>query len=304
MKYSKILHPDSIKNRRYHFTGAALAVMNYFRHILLGYKTPRTFPSSEIEKTVDYDLRIVERWTNYLRNYSGDADPLQDKVVLELGVGPDLGTGAILLAMGARKYFALDVNNLAELATEEFYNHLFERMREDYNYVDFAEKQVRKYLKKEESLMSYIVDNEFRISAIPGEIDVVVSQAAFEHFDDIEKTIIEISDKIKKGGILIIHVDMKTHTRWIKDKDPLNIYRYSELFWNTFRFRGSPNRERIPKYRELFEKNNWTKIIIEPRTILDEKYMVRVIPTLDKKYRDLDIQEMRILSFILIARKN
>ena len=278
--------------------------MNYFRHMLLGYKTPRTFPNSEIDKTVDYDLKIVDRWTNCLRGYSGDKNPFKDKVVLELGVGPDLGTGAILLAMGLKKYYALDVHNLAELAPDAFYNCLIQRLRENYDYVEFTEEQVKKYLNKEESRICYIVDKEFRISEIPEEIDIVVSQAAFEHFDDIEKTITGISTKIKKGGVMIVHVDMNTHTRWIKEKDPLNIYRYSELFWNIFKFRGSLNRVRIPRYKELLEKNNWTNIVIEPRTVLEEQYVKEVIPTLDRRFADLNIEEMRILSFILMARKN
>ena len=305
MKYSKKLNPDNIKNIRYHFIGGVLIIMNYFRNIMLGYKTPRTFPISEIEKTVDYDFKIVDRWTDYLCAYTGATNPMRNKVVLELGVGPDLGTGAILLAMGAMKYFALDVNNLAKLVPKEFYLNLFKRMRtsSDYN-TAVAEEQMSKYQGGEDSAICYMVDKEFRISEIPESIDLVVSQAAFEHFDNIEKTITELSHKVKRGGILIIHVDMKTHTRWIKDKDPLNIYRYTELFWNTFKFRGSPNRERLYKYKELFEKNDWINIMIEPRTILDEEYIGKVMPTLDRKYRDLDIQEMRVLSFMLIATKN
>lgn len=305
MKYLKKLYTDSIKNRRYHFIGAALVIMNYFRHMLSGYKTPRTFSNSEIEKAVDYDLGIAEGWAQNLRNYSGEAKPLNDKVVLELGVGPDLGTGTVLLAMGARKYFALDVNNLAALASEKFYKRLCIRIsrNSDFN-VDFAQEQIEKYRQGFDSKLRYIVDKEFRISEVPEEIDIVVSHAAFEHFDDIEKTVTAISSKVKKGAILIIHVDMNTHTRWIKDRDPLNIYRYSELFWNIFKFRGAPNRERIPTYKKLFEKNNWIHIMIEPRAILEEEYVAKVLPTLDRKFCDLDTQEMRILSFMLIARKN
>ena len=305
MKYTKKLNPKNIKNRQYHFIGAAFIVMNYFRHMLSGYKTPRTFSSSQVEKAVDYDLKIVNRWADYLRNYSGDANPLQDKVVLELGVGPDLGAGLILLAMGVKKYLALDVNNLAELAPKEFYKSLFERMRKDYDFnVDLAKEELEKYQRGEDSKLCYMIDKDFKISEIQEGVDIVISQVAFEHFDDVGKTIKEISDKIKKGGILFSHVDMNTHTRWIKDRDPLNIYRYNDLFWNMFKFRGSPNRVRIPQYKKFLEENNWTNILIEPRTILEKEYVEKVIPTLNKKFCDLSAQEMRILSFMLISRKS
>jgi len=303
MEYSRKLYPYSIRNKSYHLVGGALVIMNYFRHLLAGYKTPRTFSIKEIEKTLNYDLKIVDRWNNYLSNYSGDERIFKDKVILELGVGPDLGTGVILLAKGARKYFALDVNNLAESAPDEFYDNLINRLSRHYD-VKTIKEQIGNIRRKTESRICYIVDKEFRISVVPEEIDIVVSQAAFEHFDNIEETIAGISKKVRKGGILIAHVDMNTHTRWIKDRDPLNIYRYGEMFWKTFKFRGSPNRIRITQYKKILEQNNWTNIKIEPRTILEEEYAAKVIPTLNGKFRKLGIQEMKVLSCMLIARRN
>lgn len=85
-------------------------------------------------------------------------------------------------------------------------------MSKGYGYqVAFVEEQMEKYRRGKDSKLCYIVDKEFSISLVPEKIDVVVSYAAFEHFDDIERTITEVSNKIKKGGILIIHVDMNTH---------------------------------------------------------------------------------------------
>ena len=136
------------------------------------------------------------------------------------------------------------------------------------------------------------------------EVDMVITQVAFEHFDDVGQTIKEISDTIKKGGILYSHVDMKTHSRWIQDRDPLNIYRYGDVFWEMFKFKGSPNRVRMPQYKEYLEMNNWSDTVMEPRTVLEKEYVNKVINTLSKRFRDFDVPEMYILSFILMARKN
>ena len=103
--------------------------------------------------------------------------------------------------------------------------------------------------------------------------------------------------------MLYSHVDMNTHTRWIKDIDPLNIYRYSDLFWNMFKFKGSPNRVRISEYKEQLEKNKWLDITIEARTILDDDYVAKVIQTLDKRFRGLGLDEMKILSFVVMSSK-
>jgi hypothetical protein len=133
--------------------------------------------------------------------------------------------------------------------------------------------------------------------------DLVVSWAAFEHFDNVDMTIEKMSNKIQKGGSLFFHVDMKTHSRWINVRDPLNIYRYSDTFWRLFRFSGSPNRVRSEQYRKSLENNEWKNIAFEPRTIMEKEYVKKVINSLDKNYRKMGISEMHILSFVVMATK-
>ena len=158
----KILKPKDVKNGLYHLIGAVLIVLNYIRHGLAGYRTPRTFSIKQLDKAIDYDFKIVNRWLEYIRNYSGEQDPLRGKVVLELGAGADLGAGLLLLAMGVRKYIALDVNNLAVSVSNEFYERLFERMRKNQTYdVDFAKEQLGKFQRGEDSKLCYVVDKEF-----------------------------------------------------------------------------------------------------------------------------------------------
>ena len=224
--------PKNERNGLYYLIGAALVVLNCIRHRILGYRNPRPSSFSEVERSIDYDFKIVNRWRGYLSTYLKVENPFKDKVVLELGVGPDLGTGLILLAEGAKKYTALDVNNLAGSVPVEFYGKLFDRLHNERgSLVDHLRDQLERFQRGEDSQISYIVDNDFNISRIADEVDLVITQVAFEHFDDVGRTIKEISDIIKKGGVLYSHVDMKTHSRWIQDWDPLNIYRYDELFW-------------------------------------------------------------------------
>jgi len=301
----KILKPKYIRNRIYYFIGAGLIVLNCIRHRILGYRNPRPSSFSEVEKSIDYDFKIVNRWKGYLSTYLKEENPFKDKVVLELGVGPDLGTGLILLAEGAKKYIALDVNNLAGSVPVKFYGKLFERLNHKTGPdIERLKEQLKRFQRGEDSQISYIVDKNFRIAKIKEDVDLVITQVAFEHFDDVGRTIKEIGDIIKKGGVLYSHVDMKTHSRWIQDRDPLNIYRYDELFWEAFKFRGSPNRVRIPQYKKYLELNNWTETVVEPRTVLEKEYVNRVIHSLNKRFSVFDVSEMQILSFILMSRKN
>ncbi len=83
----------------------------------------------------------------------------------------------------------------------------------------------------------------------PNSVDLIFSHAAFEHFDDIDATFQKMSDIARPGCKLVSMIDLKTHTRWISDKDPLNIYRYGDLISSLLKFRGTPNRVRPHEYR-------------------------------------------------------
>ncbi len=282
-----------------------ILILNYIRHRLSGYKTPRTFPIEQINRAVDYDFRVAEEWLKFLSDYSKQEDFLKDKVVLELGPGPDLGTGLILLGAGAKKYVALDINELATSVPSELYNKLFERIKDRFpnSDIDYLKEQLNKCYERKDCRINYIVDRNFNISNIGDKIDIVFSQAAFEHFTDVEKTLRELGDVVKVGGVLVTEIDLKTHSRWIRDRDPLNIYRYGDFFWNLFRFGGSPNRVRAFEYRKLLEENDWFDIQIIPMNVLEDEYVSKVKPTLYKRFRNINHSEIKMLSIMLMAKK-
>ena len=57
--------------------------------------------------------------------------------------------------------------------------------------------------------------------------------------------------------MIVAEVDLMTHSRWIREKDPLNIYRYPQWLYRLFYFRGQPNRVRPSRYREAFQRLGW-----------------------------------------------
>ena len=113
-----------------------------------------------MERSIDYDFEVVENWIKYLKDYLGENYSLKDKVILELGPGPSLGTGLILLAMGIRRYIALDVNELAKGVSPKFYKALLARIKDKYPNSDigYLTQQLEGCYKGEASAMSYIVD--------------------------------------------------------------------------------------------------------------------------------------------------
>ncbi len=301
----EVIKTKDVRNIPYHLVGKILIMINFIRYSLLGYRTPRTFSLDQINRSIHYDLKVVENWIKHLADYSKTDTLLKDKVILELGVGPDLGIGAILVTLGVKKYVAFDVHALAKSTPYEFYGRLFDTVKEKYPEcdVDYLKDQFMKCQKGEDAKIQYIVDKNFEISRIKDKFDIVFSQAAFEHFTHMEKTVEELSSVVKSGGVLVTEIDLKTHTGWIRDRDPLNVYRHSDSFWNLFKFQGSVNRVRTFTYKELLEKNGWFDIEIKPLTILEDGYIEKVMPSLNKKFRNLDSSEMKLLSVMVMARK-
>lgn len=110
---------------------------------------------------------------------------------------------------------------------------------------------------------------------------------------------------VKPGTILIAEVNLKTHTRWIRDRNPLNIYRYSDFIYNLSRFSGSPNRLRPADYEDILRENGWINIKILPLTILEKEYLTKVRPTLNSRFRVKEkINQMDYLSMVIGAEKH
>ena len=201
-------------------------------------------------------------------------DILNGKRVLELGPGSDLGVGLYLLSKGAGEYNAVDVNNLVQTVPQTFYEELFTYLKSMNDEIDelLLRGELDKTINGRNNKLNYVCRNDFNISSALDrrKVDVVFSQAAFEHFDNIEETIESLSNVAVKGAIAIILIDLKTHSRWIRDKDPINIYRYPDWIYRSFHFRGIPNRVRPYQYKDAFKKHGWGNVKIEPGKLLSD----------------------------------
>jgi SAM-dependent methyltransferase len=287
-------------------SGGIILTLNKFRHSIQGYTTPRTFSIDDIYKAVNYDYSVIALWNHFLKEYCGADYSVSGKRILELGPGADLGIGLILLAMGAKKYNSLDINNLVDTVPDQFYTSLFDIIDKQHNSVvprQELESQLEATTSGNNHELNYICDPTFDMSRFREEnIDLVLSNAAFEHFDDIPNTFAQLSSIVRPGGILLAEVDLSTHTRWIRDRDPLNIYRYSSLYYRMTKFSGTPNRFRPSQYTSLLKENGWSDIRVIPYRTLDTDYVSNVQPKLAKRFRDAECS-MEALSIILCARR-
>jgi len=293
-----------VRNLMHHCLGGALLLANKVRHAVQGYRTPRPFAATEMARAIAYDLSVVSGWLRHLRLHAGDRWSLAGCSVLELGPGPDLGTGVVLLSQGAQRYTAFDAYALAERVPEAFYEDLLrEIVRRGGGDVDGLRSEVALARGGGGARLRYVWRADFDLSVLePRSVDVVFSQSAFEHFDDVAQVIAQLSAVVKTGAQLVIQVDLSTHSRWVRDVDPLNIYRYADWLYRLAKFSGTPNRLRPHEYRALLQRHGWCDVSMAPLAVAADAYVDGVRATLNRHFRD-PINQMHVLSVMICATK-
>lgn len=293
-----------LRNIFFYIAGIGFLALAKAKNILQGYSSPKPFDISETARCIEYDIQVVEQWIEHLKKYTNNTYSLAEKSVLELGPGSDLGTGIYLLAKGCSQYNACDVNDFMKSTPDSFYEQLFRKLKDTdvKTDMDCLKEQLIKAKKGEFSRLNYVVRDDFDILSAFGEstVDLIFSQAAFEHFDDIQSTVSLLSKVCKSGAVMIVEIDLKTHSRWIRDKDPNNIYRYPQWVYSTFHFCGIPNRVRPFHYKDAFENSGWTDIKITPLRQL--KNQNSCYSGMSKIFSDKKNQ-MEYLSIMLCARR-
>ncbi|UGX86194.1 class I SAM-dependent methyltransferase [Phyllobacterium meliloti] len=288
----------SIRNTAMYVAGIVFLGLAWAKNKLRGYTTPNKVDRSDTEGRIEYVYDTVASW----RRYFPSGFDVRDKDVLELCPGSSLGTGAILLGYGAKSYRAVDVFELAGTESGAYFSALLDRFPEDEK--DRASiiraKQLTGNLDSDS--FSYRVGRNFDIPELAGhkKYDLILSCAAFEHYDDIEETIANMS-KVARSGCIAEHiVDYQTHSRWIREADPNNIYRYSEGLYRLFSFPGQPNRRRPVDYVRAFEANGWKNVrVINARAIAPE-HLARSVAGMASPF-DRPEMQMDMLSGVVIA---
>jgi SAM-dependent methyltransferase len=294
-----------LRDAFYFSAGVGFLALAKARNLLKGYTSPKPFEVSEVERCIVYDARVVHEWLEELTRYTGNPRFLERRNVLELGPGSDLGVGMMLLARGAERYNACDVNNLVSRTPRSFYDALLKRLEADGNAVDIQRlaAEIDKQRAGQPSLLNYVVRSDFDLCAAVGTatVDMVFSQAAFEHFDDIDAVVGQLSRACKPGAVIVAEIDLKTHSRWVRDQDPNNIYRFPAAIYDAFYFRGIPNRVRPYQYRAAFERHGWSNIQTRPLATTSDPTSAG--QALSSPFRT-DINEMAHLSIMFCATKS
>jgi hypothetical protein len=270
-----------MSNAGWYAVGLALGVANKTRHRARGsYTTPRPFSANDLERTIDHAIGIVDRLQ--------ERGPIEwtGRRILEIGPGSDLATGAVMLARGAASYHAVDAFDNRTQARPDLYSALNARLG---SHID-------------PSQLGFTLADFPAIDELDGEFDVIVSNATLEHIEDVPRLFAALAQRAAPGCQMVHHVDGQTHMRWVKDRDPLNILRYTdEVYHRLLAFPGAPNRLRAGDYLDAARAADWSPQPTVAGRRAAPAYIAAIRPALPPRFRSRS--DLDALTFTVRARR-
>lgn len=255
----------ALRNLEMTILGLGFLGLAWGKNRLHGYTTPNGVAKSDEAGKIAYLLDIFAA----LRCFLPPQVDLRGRDVLELSPGSSRGNGVLFLALGARSYHAIDVFDLAGDEDPAFYDRLLDRFPEGRE-ADRARARVIACSSGAREF-GYAVGRDFDISCLAEgrSFDLIVSCAAFEHYDNPAGAIAGLTQVARPGCESVHIIDLQTHSRWIRERDPNNIYRYPEPIYRLFRFPGQPNRQRPADYVRSFSAEGWSDVRFMPSRTID-----------------------------------
>ncbi|KQT19392.1 hypothetical protein ASG40_00600 [Methylobacterium sp. Leaf399] len=294
----------AVKNLIFHGVGLGAMGLAAARHRIGGYRRPTDFASEDLTQAIAHVVEIVQDWNDTLSRLGTHPRSVRGLDVLELGPGATLGTGVLLRGFGASSYLAVDVNELAAQTPSAFYRMIAEAPLPDGCDPAIVRAVAESLAQGQDAGVGYATDPDFDIvrAAAGRTFDVVVSNAAFEHFDDVDAVIADLGPVMRPGAVFIAMVDFQTHSRWVRRVDPNSIYRIGPSLYRAMTFPGQPNRLRPRDYLESLARHGWRDAQVHPVDRAPPDYLAWSRRSLAADYRD-DEARMDVLTGIVTARK-
>lgn len=286
----------ALRNLEMTILGLGFLGLAWGKSRLSGYTTPNGVAKADEEGKIAYLLDIFAS----LRRFLPPHFDLRGSDVLELSPGSSRGNGVLFLALGARSYHAIDVFDLAGGEDPGFYERLLDRFPEGRRAARERARAIVRTAGARE--FGYAVGRDFDIRCLAGQrsFDLIVSCAAFEHYDDPAQAIASLTQVARPGCVSVHIIDLQTHSRWIREHDPNNIYRYPERLYRLFRFPGQPNRRRPADYVGSFAAEGWSDARFVPSRTIEPALREASLQGLAAPFAGRD--DMSILDGALTAR--
>jgi len=243
-------------------------------------------------------------FSEYMDRLNKD-EKINDSLVLEYGPGDIPGVALFFYAWGAKKVYCVDRFSLISISTfnteviEEILNllPLEQRQRAFECFNEFG----KPHSGFNENCIKYIV-NKKGLSGFTDEVDFIFSRAVLEHVSDISAIIHDMENALKKGGVTVNKVDLKSHG--LHRGNILEFLTWPTFLWNLmYSEKGVPNRWRLDEYKKILSHSQLKLIFIKCVESCSKEVMDEVRPFLSTAFKQLSDEDLSCLSFWFKAQK-
>jgi glycosyltransferase involved in cell wall biosynthesis/SAM-dependent methyltransferase len=269
---------------------------------------PLDFSPEALERDVKYALGTANTWIDVL---PGGADFLKGKKVMEIGPGINFGSILTLACLGAQ--VLVTDRFLTPWDPEyhpKFYALLRESLAERWPSIDLSplEKIIAERHYPRESICAYTCSLE-KLSGVPDQsLDLVISNAVFEHLYDLKSAFAHLARITKPGGLGLHQVDFRDHRDYTRPLEYLLLSK--KEFSIEFRERHGEcgNRFRPNEMWHIFESVGFEVKEFRPDIFVEEEYLQEFLGRLRRarksRYVNYDVEDLRHVSglFILVKK--
>ncbi len=230
---------------------------------------------------------------------------LHGKVLLEYGPGDLPGVAILMIAHGADKVYCVDRFPMLALSDKNIaaIENLLERMgpaeRQRAGECFRGHGQPRSGF--DARRIEYLIrDNG--LSGLQSEVDLVLSRAVLEHVNDLGATFADMERALRPAATAVHQVDLKSHG--LHRENPLDFLSWPRWMWSCmFSNKGSPNRWRVDRYRQVLAATCLRIISLKPTLRADPRDISSVRPHLARPFRELSDEDLSWLGFWLVCEK-
>ncbi len=275
-------------------------------YVKLTHPTGRGGGERSGSQDADYFIRCFTEYFEQLGlNIEESEQYLKGKKVLEYGPGDILGMALLMYAHGAETVHCVDRFPLEKMSEKnlEIYNILLGFLED--------EKRVRakNAFRENGKPESGFNPNAITYSVVPDglvrrekEYDLIISRAVLEHVNDLEKTLLDIGKALKKGGISIHEVDLKSHG--LDRYQTFDFLTWPDMLYRLmYSHKGYPNRWRIDKYKEWIKRSGLRCNKFVPTEKLEQEKIDIIMPKVAKPFRHISAEELSWLGFWMVLKR-
>lgn len=291
--------------------------------------------STHTGKDVSESLLYIRRvFDDYLRFASLRPEDIEEKVILELGPGDNLGVALLFLAQGASRVVCLD--KFRSVSDPERERRIYLALREQLT----PEQRAR--FDDAIQLAPTVKLNSNRIEGVYGsgaqdadtvlggrQFDIIVSRAVLEEVTDTERAFLAMDRLLRPGGLSLHKIDLSDYGTFASaGMHPLEFLTIPPWIYRWMADdNGRPNRRSIVYYRdkvksfgyegevfitEVLDRGAGYRKLEGRRTRLtsggdygeeDLKQIGQIRPRLAAPFRDLADEDLLAAGIFLVARK-